>query len=414
MTAVTAFLRTTARRLRREQAGIGLPELLVGLLLLAIGVGSMLTVFSSTSETVLGNERHDVAVEQAELALERARALPYADLQIRGTAATDGVPGSRVQGTNFRIKTGTLEELVQSGGTPNASTPGLDPVTSDAVGNTGTPIRVKIYRYVTWRDEECPLLNLSQLETTLTSTITLINQVSGLLQNLTGPNGTINKLLNSQNTLLGAVLAPVLSILNPVLTPLANVQNLIKPLGAPLAAIGLAVAPIAAITNGGLTQRLDLCDLDINLFKQLSKLNVVKTALTTLKPLLQSLDTLVDDVNDIVLPLLNLNVLALLVAVPQAVISLPSIVSSLLTVVTNLPNVITSLARDGLQLVPWLAETATGLATAVTQILVAPNTTHNTKRVTVAIVVDHQDGTGPQSPVWASTVISDPNAGLLG
>ena len=39
--------------------------------------------------------------------------------------------------------------------------------------------------------------------------------------------------------------------------------------------------------------------------------------------------------------------------------------------------------------------------------------THNTKRVTVAVVLDPRDGSGPSKPVWATSIVSDPDEGLL-
>jgi hypothetical protein len=38
----------------------------------------------------------------------------------------------------------------------------------------------------------------------------------------------------------------------------------------------------------------------------------------------------------------------------------------------------------------------------------------NTKRLTVAVLVEPRDGVGPAEPVWASTVVRDPSAGILG
>jgi hypothetical protein len=42
------------------------------------------------------------------------------------------------------------------------------------------------------------------------------------------------------------------------------------------------------------------------------------------------------------------------------------------------------------------------------------DTYKNTKRVVVAVVVEPRTGVGPAEPVWASTVMRDPEAGLLG
>jgi hypothetical protein len=41
------------------------------------------------------------------------------------------------------------------------------------------------------------------------------------------------------------------------------------------------------------------------------------------------------------------------------------------------------------------------------------NTTKNSKRITVAVVVEPRAGVGPTEPLWATTVVRDPNAGLL-
>jgi len=43
------------------------------------------------------------------------------------------------------------------------------------------------------------------------------------------------------------------------------------------------------------------------------------------------------------------------------------------------------------------------------------DTTHNTKRITVAITIDTPGADiGPQNAVWLSTVVTDPDAALLG
>jgi hypothetical protein len=43
----------------------------------------------------------------------------------------------------------------------------------------------------------------------------------------------------------------------------------------------------------------------------------------------------------------------------------------------------------------------------------ATDHTHNTKRLTVAVVLTPRNGSGPGKPVWATSVVSDPDEGLL-
>jgi hypothetical protein len=133
-----------------------------------VGIVSTSVVFTSSKSTTVVAQRHEVAVHQAQRELERMRALSYKQLGLDVTVppqpSSDPTnPNHRVEaGGMFRAKEGApplIEEIVVRGnGAGNNPDGEVDPGPDHFVVGEGTgAITGDIYRYVTWRDEQCPI-----------------------------------------------------------------------------------------------------------------------------------------------------------------------------------------------------------------------------------------------------------------
>src|SRR5688572_7320255 len=143
----------------RREHGFTLIEVLIAVTVMSFGVAATLRVFGSAGRTTLSAQAQEVAVQQGQAELERLAALAYGQLALTGSPmqSTDPVhPGYKVSGTSFSVRAGLSEPLVLAAG-PGA-TPKVEPGPQTfAVGTAGGTITGKLYRYVTWRDESCPL-----------------------------------------------------------------------------------------------------------------------------------------------------------------------------------------------------------------------------------------------------------------
>ena len=150
--------RRTASRLRHE-SGFTLIEVLVAALVLSVGVAATMRVFGASGRTTLRAQAQEVAVQQAQAELERAAGVPYPALALTASAPFSSDPrnpGYRVSGTSFTVRAGLTEPLVTTPG--QGAVAAIEPgPQAFAVGTGGATISGKIYRYVTWRDENCPL-----------------------------------------------------------------------------------------------------------------------------------------------------------------------------------------------------------------------------------------------------------------
>ena len=114
------MMRVLARRLRRDEGGFTLIEILVAATLAAVGIMALFTGFDSSRSMVTMAERNETASHQAQQELERLLAMDYAGLALTAapTPSTDDeAPGRYVDGEgNYQWdqgKTGPRwEELV--------------------------------------------------------------------------------------------------------------------------------------------------------------------------------------------------------------------------------------------------------------------------------------------------------------
>jgi prepilin-type N-terminal cleavage/methylation domain-containing protein len=153
----------------RRQHGFTLIELLVAMFILLTGIVAAVGVFASSKDATVVSQRHEVAVHQAQREMEQLRALSYSEIGLDSTPATSTDPknpGNRVlSGGQFRVKTNPAP--CGGGGQPPCNLDeDLDVDTSNGevktgpedftVGTGGAAVTGKMYRYVTWRDENCP------------------------------------------------------------------------------------------------------------------------------------------------------------------------------------------------------------------------------------------------------------------
>ena len=133
-------------------------ELLIAMALTAVGVAATLGVFGAAGRTTVISQNTEVGAQQAQAELDRLSKLKYGELALTSTpvaSANVKNPNYRVSGSNFNVRTGVTEALVTTAG--DGATAKVDPGPTDfAVGQNGSTITGKIYRYVTWRDENCP------------------------------------------------------------------------------------------------------------------------------------------------------------------------------------------------------------------------------------------------------------------
>lgn len=406
-------------RVRRgSQAGFTLVEVLIACLLLAGGVAATASVFSSIFGTQASAERIDAGVATGVRELENLRALPFAELAVAHNAAMPGGgPAARVTGSGSALR------LTR----PGAATEDLvdfraaSPYSDYEVRTVGTH-RFGIYRFVSWRDEECPVVDLSSLDTALGDLRGLLTTTTGTLTTLVGPSGTLTSALTDSNSLLGggllgALLAPLLSAVNQVVAVLNPINALLTSpaLLSPLQGLLTQLNSLLDPVTGRLSQTLDLCDIPAGVVPSLADVQAVTAVLGALNPVLSAIAPLTQDVGQLLHSLVNLDLFGLLGAVVKA----PLIVADavLLVVQQNVLSSVLGGVVNALGSPATLPSLATGLTTSLTKLagfLLAPDTTHNTKRVTVAVVLlNPPSGRRAPDPAWVSTVVTDPADGLL-
>jgi Tfp pilus assembly protein PilV len=177
------------RRIDSDEAGFGIVEVMVASVLLAVGIlGTMLALDGATRGS-FSAQRHEQAISLAQRELEKITAYPFARIELDGypSAVVDPTPNNPsdprqyVSGTNFQIKknynnsaagkpadTGTTEPLVADpDGDPAAdgySIPTISqnvPIGPPSAG--GVQQEATIWRFVTYRDENCAVLGLIDL-----------------------------------------------------------------------------------------------------------------------------------------------------------------------------------------------------------------------------------------------------------
>ncbi len=176
----TATARVAARASRahsfRSERGFTLIEVLAACAVISIGVASTLKTFGATGRTVTRSERTQVAIQRAQSELDRMRTIPYGELALTSPPATSSDPkdpGIRVENGALRIRIDLTEPFVT---TPaGSSVARVDPAPREfAVGLNGATVTGRVFRYVTWRNETCPLALCEGNENTKRLTVAAI------------------------------------------------------------------------------------------------------------------------------------------------------------------------------------------------------------------------------------------------
>ena len=364
--------RNVLGRLRAEESGMTLIEVLVAATILLVALVPTVSVFDDTRDQNATGERHEIALLQAEQALEEMRGLPYSRLVMNAGAVDPG--GSRLSGTSLKIRNDLSEPLVYY--TSEGVTQGnawVDPVSQVTTGSEDAPVDMTVYRFVTWRDEECGVADLSDLGVDLPTTV----------------SGTLTPLLSSVTQLLTNVLGIVSN--SPISALRTRLTNLRTALNNNLTALTAALDGISEV---------DLCDVNLSVLTELQELGDLNLGITGAQGLIANLTTMQSELtnllNNICLPLLGCP----LSTVNDDVLRVNNKLTCIFGNTTTAPQFNTYLTG----VVNGLNGAAAGL----------DDTQKNTKRITAAVVIEPRDGSGPYEPVWATSVVRNPEATPLG
>lgn len=441
----------------RDESGFGLVEALVASLVLIVGIGAAITVFVSSGHAGATAERHQAAVALAQEELERIRSMSYEEIGLASlTYPPEGLggelpnPANRVHGPHYVPHNATgsggrlpAERLVVSDAERSFS---LAPYETREMESRSGVETAHIYRFVTWRDEECPLLTLSDLDLNLVS---LGQTVSGLVNSLTlnlGGSGLLGQAQSSKNhaAALNPVTASVAAQVNKLL---ALLDQLIGPVNQ---LVNQVLAPVSdQLVNSlsrltGLDLTLDLCDLDLS---SVSRLRTIQNALDGLQEPLSTLTSQqAQESRQAILDATNAATQATnedrrcesLPPVARGICrAVNGLLQGLLNSVTGLVNGLNNLLLgqagqpgliDRTEAMPpdieaALVESTEGAIEDLSQLpifidetldgLGVNGTDENTKRVVIAVVLQHGGPAGPRQPIWMSTVVTDPYAGLV-
>ncbi len=398
--------RAAARRrasLLRSESGVSLIEALVAAIVLAIGVLGSAAAFTGSDKATLDSEYQQVATDQALLALERVRALDYAEVGHSGSG-TPSVPSGETAPTattytapdapgSEQLVTGATAESGESTANFRISPAAQSRAFSVPAASGGPAITGHVYTVVTWRDEECELVQIGAVKAAISA---------------------LNTQLAARQAQLNSLNSGLLDILNPLLpAPARNLKDSNhKVAGIPAnvpALLGLIAALQDKITTLQATldglSTADLCDLKLsqltNLFKVLetndSGALQVKASITAPIEADAALETQTAAVQSVLAPLASVSCL-LPLAKPLCDAS-----NSLIGTIGGSTGAYVS-----------LSDLNSNLAALNTSMAGTQNTTHNTKRVTVIVTVDRaRSDQTPANPVYLSTIVIDPEDGLV-
>jgi len=419
------------RRTAGDESGFALIEILVAALILVIGIVGAMGGFIDSSKATQTAQRQDTASALATQAIEQVRNLPYASQAVDAAypaPPTPPGPLGSISGSNFTTQDAQTEPLVAAVGTS-----GIDPVSYLDV-ETGVPQSscatvasghqcATIYRFVSWRKETCPTINLSTILGTAATPGSLRNQITTLSTTVTNLSTSIatdqrNPVTGSVAALLGGLLGSVTSTVNALDTSLSGVSTAIAPaqaaLSGPLATLQTA---IAALPAGSLTA-LDLCSLP-NL--NLDSLAALSTALTAAQAVLgsSSLSAALADANTELTAIENLNLVQIVNGLVTTINgALSTDTSTIITATTAINAAFASFVNE-FGSVKSLSQIATDAVTNVQALAtwITNNSAANgqqTKRITVAVVLNNANSeVGVRQPVWMSSVSTDSTTGLF-
>lgn len=379
------------RRRLAQEGGFGLVEVLVASFILVVGIGGGVYSFVTSQKGSVTAERNATATAVASQVLEEARAIPYTAVGSDLTSVTqplkdpDDDTKTILSSGVFTTRDGRSEAIVPG------TLPALFPVTVTEGGRTVT---YQVHRFVSWRDEECPLVSRVNLK--------------DLRDDVMNMKADLDMLANDGETLDTLSKTPGLDA--TLKTQTGHIRTTIHRLKDDADAVVNAIGALSGQPDGMVNETIDLCDVPPGTaMPALSGVAAARTLLATLNTHLDKLDA---EAKALINNLLTL-VSCLLPcqdpykkAMDQAYGTImgtapasPAAPASTDVVDNEIERVIAALTVEIKKL---------------NNLALLPPTEENTKRVTVGVVnpID-RDGTGPGKVIWMTTVLTNPQDGLL-
>ena len=141
-----------------DEAGFGIVETLVAIIILVIALLAVLQLFDASTRTTFRAEQSQVANDVAQREMEKIRALDYNQIAMTSLPTfvdDDNDPRQRVNGTRFDASdNGALFEMVHNGGPlDGGGTVQNGAIASGPEDFTSGDISGKIFRFVVWRND---------------------------------------------------------------------------------------------------------------------------------------------------------------------------------------------------------------------------------------------------------------------
>ena len=181
---------TLIHRIRADESGFGIVEVLIASVLLAVGILATMTALDGATRGSYSAQRNEQAISLAQREIEEIAAVPFDRIELDAlpgnVAASDpnnpSDPRAYVSGSNFMIKrnyhdssagpptdTASSEPMiVDPDADPAADGYSIPAVTQNvpvgAVGANGAQQEATIWRFVTRRDENCEILGVGLLD----------------------------------------------------------------------------------------------------------------------------------------------------------------------------------------------------------------------------------------------------------
>jgi type II secretory pathway pseudopilin PulG len=377
------------RRLAQER-GFGLVEVLVAGFILVVGIGGGVYTFVTSQKGSVTAERNATATAVASQALEEVRAMPYTAVGSDLTSVTDPLkdPDDPDDETKTILSSGVF---TTRDGKSEAIVPGTLPALSDVtVTEGGRTATYKLYRFVSWRDDECQLVSRVNLKDLRDD----VMNMKADLDTLANDGNTLEKLFNMLS-------------LGLLKDRTSYIRTTIHRLKDDADAVVAAIGSLAGQPDGMVNQTIDLCDIPPGTpMPDLSGIAAARTLLATV-------NTHMDQLNTEALALLNKGPLCTLTCQDPYRTAMRQAYGTIMGTAPDSPA-----APSSTDVVDNKIETVLAAQTVeirkLRDLALLPDIKENTKRVTVGVVnpID-RDGTGPGKVIWMTTVLINPKDGLL-
>jgi hypothetical protein len=155
------------RRLR-SQAGVSMAEVMIAMLVLALGSLAVLNLIGASAHSSFRNQQSQAVSDRLQEEIERIQHLPYEQIALSGvpaSSASQSSPAWRVQGTSYAVnRNGTQAaplvyngSALDGGGTVCDASHDCGVVDPTPTPFTDGNVSGTIYRYVVWQnDATCP------------------------------------------------------------------------------------------------------------------------------------------------------------------------------------------------------------------------------------------------------------------